>query len=1191
VLTNEEKLRKEEQQKEKRRIAAKKKRDLLKSQNNMIKSMMNRILDNVEMKETGRVAPKLNKMVRYSALKKMKLDDLRTMAKQHRLPIQIMNQIPTQYHAHTLPYIMHRAYHGKNIGSPTDIAMNGGVEMIKEIARAGKGPITTKTLSKEDRQAVAMMLSGASAKEAFDRAKTGVRGQKYRLTIDGKTYFVKLSLLEQMHARHPKLNMEQLAYLIVSSRKRNKGESGFNYQKNRFINADGNSYNGPSFAKAYNEIAQDMIKRSRKNSKRRNINKNSNSNSNNNSSTRNSGNRNNANRNNAVHMYEKEFHPKLHNLVVATLSQKETIAESIKNEPVRVRVQNELFSKIKTDMGAEKDPLGLIFAKNAIMRTLAIGGPLSARPLFMGNVGKPNLRVGAPQKLTPIQQIKEMRGDGCVQTSRKWHRQGYSLSVHQAVVQGVCALVAMGYVKAPGFLAFHSVGAGKTVMSLGCIVAFWNTDTCIIPASARSNNREGSNDLQKLAMEAIRYFPWFRSKLVGEKIVGNATYKFEEFPFARGAAVSEEQLKMRLRYGHALKGHREARALTNNHLLNTYTTSWNIIQNKHATGLKYKPNTTKLTGYVFICDELQLLFNIPSTEEAYRKQYEAFYNLLKIGRDPKTTFALGLTATPGENKEDVLRVFETLTAREMKSLATIPQNMVSSAYVSGDTSFFPRVIVKKECAYLARVTSQGNLTAAQMYTVMYFRSISQRPEMHGAVSSIVEQMNFQPLPVIKTYPNQRNDTKMGGDLSKVLLKHARQVSEYIKVSPSSVAKMMNGMDDMMDEQNGNMTSQHLFDEMKRHVLDPRGNVVYARTCRDGWDAAKRTSVRVKKVESTYQDSMFVLSPKTTGVINSLLDPKNRGVHFVYGRNWNTLKLIAHVLQTRHGWKMYDAKSGSTSSTRPRFGFINSIPTGNKTRFLNPAFLPADFNMGTRTFPAKAFTPALIEQQKGTSATTSLLRVIEDDRNKYGAICRVVFATHSSFKGVNTKNLRHIHCITALPRWTDLIQLVGRGTRFKGHCGVVKRDRNVTIHTWRLEPPKAVHMRQSEAHAFPDAYIYDFAYQKYAQGFGAVLNILLRKSIDGEIYGEHFTKLKEMEDQLKQSCVRVHKDTAIARNKSNVKISSQNNVKELKTAELIQFVRQRYGKSVGRRIDSAEGKRLTRMLETVGARFKSGKGKL
>jgi len=424
-------------------------------------------------------------------------------------------------------------------------------------------------------------------------------------------------------------------------------------------------------------------------------------------------------------------------------------------------------------------------------------------------------------------------------------------------------------------------------------------------------------------------------------------------------------------------------------------------------------------------------------------------------------------------------------------------------------------------------------------------------------------------------------------LDDQLLKHARALSEYIQLRQSSAQQMatnniqMGTVEKKKNANNNNNQnleeyawndSSSLFAQMKSHVFDPRGNVVYARTTRGegGWSASERSSKRATKAGVSHMDSIFVLSPKTVGVLNSILDPTNRGVHFVYGRNWATLRLMAHILQTRHGWSLYTARDGTTPSKTPRFGFVNDLPDSNKTRFLDPRLA----DRRAKDFPAAAFASPMVTRVsaggKRLKSSAFLLDAIENDANKYGTICKVVFATKDSYKGVNTKNLRHIHCITALPRWTDLLQLVGRGTRFKGHCGLPRKDRNVTVHTWRLEPPRGM-VVSSAAHRilFPDDYIYDWSYAQYQRGFGTVIETLKSKSIDATLFGANFDKLNVLHRGLQERCDRG--GTRTARNGNNNGVSSEqiakmvgkmrlvnaNTVQKMKTAELRAFLAKQY----------------------------------
>ena len=1031
-------------------------------------------------------------------LSKMEHKSLVQEATEINLNTAFLKNVPhNDVHKDILPYLIFRHHRGKPVTNMEALRKHARDDLFLKLAPKvgyGKTKYADRLVGSERDIIAHMMITGITREDAI--RNVGSRPTKKGWVFpsyNGKSVQVKRDLVDRMKERLPRLSDEQIAAKIaankIHSRQHGKRDGAyFNFSKNKFMNSNGTQFEGEDFANIYHQIAKNKIRANT-------------SNSNSNKSNSNNTNSNNTN-SNRLHLFEQEFHPTIYDNVLSRLKITQTLRTAAELYGERMIVEKNLLQKAF----AASVPAGnfnMNRAKKAITMALGIGGPLEGKPMFMGSVGKP-IQKGGRVILSPLEQMQR-EDDGC-SDSKKWPGgMGYSLSAHQGVVQGVCSLRAKGMITTPGFLAFHSVGAGKTVMSLGCIVAFWNDESkCILPAAARSNSK--SNDLNKFAYESILYFPWFKSDLVGKRVVGGKTYDFLEFPFATGSEVALQQLRTRLRYGHAVKGHPGAHLLDDDHLLNTYTTTMNMINTKHA---KSKGG---LQNYVFICDEMQLLFNPPSSELGFREQYKQFENLLHT-RNPKNTFAIGLTATPGENEADIVRMYACLLCdKKLKNMAQIPDGLVSSAYVSGDTNFFPRVKIVKNCAHLPQIHDGSNENENEvettknpykLYTISYLTILSTYPDLHAVAGSLLQKLGkvARKPSSSKRIMNQTNANALrkSGVFRRRFLQRARQISEYITVSRSMASKINKVHGSALNNNEPDeLNDENLFDTLKTHILDKRSNVVFART--QEWSS---------RASDTKNDKCILLSPKIIGLVNALTDPRNSGTHFVFGNDGNTLKLMAHILRTRHGWQMYKSNHGTTASTVPRFGFLNK-PSITKTRFLDQNAV-VNGNVTSRSFSQPDIIRSIDIKNLG--------KAIEDDRNRDGGVCKVIFASLDSYKGTNTKNLRHIHCVSALPMWTDLLQLVGRGTRFKGHCGVEKKNRDVKIHTWRLEPPQNLPVNHNEEIAFPDDFIYKTAFERYSKGFAKVLATLKQKSIDKEIYGHRFNALADLEKDLVTQCER------------------------------------------------------------------------
>jgi hypothetical protein len=1019
-------------------------------------------------------------------------------------------------------------------------------EFYKDVA--GALNLQTTKLKSSDKKILILMMQGMTRSDAIKAVKTGKKNNQYWVHNENRNVIVKLpwEQVEKAKSRHNgRVNDNTIAKRIVKHKK-DPPSRGFNYDKNRYVYSDGKrkTIPGDDFAQAYRYFAPN------------------NSTFNNNNIVA-----------KAINRYSKQKRFK----ILRELEEK------------RLQVEKELIQEYpkKTKRNT------MDFASWLLEKAYKIKGSLEQRPLFTGNVGKPG------SKYSPWEQyqasLKNTTEDGC-KPQKTWPGSGgYSLSMHQSVAYGIIKLRSLGYLQnVPGLFCYYSVGAGKTVISLSSIIAFWNTEKCIIPASVRSNSKEGGNDLRKMAEEATLYFPWFRSDFVGVQTRNGQNFSFHEFPFAHGVEVAEEQLIARLRMGHAIAGHKKATSLGPTNLLNSYTTAYNLIKGKQkdnpgyfekkARSTRNKSTKDRVQNCIFILDEIQLLFNPPTSEKAYAREYAEFKKIL-LKRDTKSCFAIALTATPGDTKNEVLDLYSIVMAKEQTG---IPPNVTVSAYVTGDTRYFPKTIVKRHCIHLPHAqrkpnSDQNKQHPAEMYTQFYLLRLATRenpepqkkpekdntkkkkatkPEkampprrlIHTNAARAMQVLGIlgQNPKTVKAARNQMNVENLTakGKMRQFFYKHAKESTEYLPITDRTVKKTSPGPNfGNNNMENGSVLQKNsdVMNTLEQYAKNPAYGVVLART--KTWGSAK----------SPHSRNIFILSPKILRLIHSLVTED--GVHFVYIENNNTLRLVAHILQTVYGWDMYtesvrnnrnDAsslskndklsnqsnknssqktlhpncnknesgknasksskkstnasnKSKASNNAKPRFGFLAKLAVG-KTRFLD-----------TRKWRNGNVTDAHFIETVGPTAedASALMRLIQSNDNTDGKICKVVFATGDNYKGVNTKAVRHLHVVSPMAKWTDLLQLVGRATRFRSHCALDKKDRNVIVHVWSLEPPEE--LGHTFDILFPDEYVHTHALKVFKKGVGALNKEIVKKSIP--VLGNTFAKQQALQDSLSEVCVR------------------------------------------------------------------------
>ena len=702
-----------------------------------------------------------------------------------------------------------------------------------------------------------------------------------------------------------------------------------------------------------------------------------------------------------------------------------------------------------------------------LRRLFQIQGGLGARPLLTGNVGTPGSRV------SPFRELEDQTGDGCSRQKETWKiMQGASLMVHQSVVFTMANLRATANIQTPGLLALHSVGAGKTVAGLSAMVAFWHTDWAILPVSVRSN--QDGNNLDKLAEEAVTYFPWFRDT------------KTNDYPFAAGKQAARKALVARLQASHRSLGAKAA--VTDAHLLATVTTMLNDLE-------KYRYRKP-LQKCLVIVDEIQMLVSPPPTEMQYQGKFLQFIELLKA-RDARSTWVLGMTATPGETTdqvESVLRMIKGSTDAAFTTDADIRANargIVSFAYVTGDLTRHAKVTVVHECLPL----DAFNTAKYVNYTTLYYKQLSLLEETAQAVPEGYHRRKGRPRkspgPQYTTY-DPRHKAKFWA--------RVRQKTEYIVVNQSGlhVFDEENQTDDTETEDDGIQDAEDLKMKLEAAAVNPAMPVVKARSTTLG-----------KKM--TPRENYYVLSPKLVGVIRSILS--QGGVHYVYSIDARSLRLIAHILDTRYGFTMYPSASSSsayTLSAAKRYCFIDATTPGTF----------AMWDIATQQYVTqREVTPADVAMMKGTRGG-----VLMADENATGAVCSVILATKSSYKGVDVRHVRHIHAISVLPDYIDTLQLVGRGPRNCGHKQLVPSKRLVTFHYWKFVPSKGESGRLCPRNAtllkvYPDCLLERRAMRAYDDGYARLDRALADVAVDRLLFATFGAAARELHDALKAPCMR------------------------------------------------------------------------
>ena len=767
-----------------------------------------------------------------------------------------------------------------------------------------------------------------------------------------------------------------------------------------------------------------------------------------------------------------------------------------------------------------------------IMKVNSSPGSLQGRPLVTGNVGIP----GDPRD--PVEQVEEdTTGDGCKYLAKRWpDQQGKSIMLHQSVVYLMANLKARNYIHTPGFLVLHSVGSGKTLSGLSCIIAFWNSNKAIIPVSVRSN--QNGNDLDKLAVLASEYFPWFRSTLKAEPPY-NTKIRFEEYPFASGKQKALEQIQLRLRVGHYHLGNKDPGSLSESQLLATPTTLINKLfghftvpeeekEKEHPKILwkkakksesyydlegffaaKGKKKTNLLKNCVFIIDEIQLFLSPPPTELAFKHHYRILNDVLMHRRDPESTWVLGMTATVGETLEQVQGVLSVIAGKDVtpQNLKESIKGLISFVYTQGDRSRYGAVDVQHHCLPLKAFTDPQYAE----YPILYLQNLLKLAETHEAARGCyTSERKVQ----VKEAPRQYSEYQFESKFT--YLKRVRERTQYLEVTKSTNTNTSNW--NLNNNSNNNNTPEKLKNDGAMNFL-AEGDDVYQRIKLLGEKSAQSAVIRACK-RNCHEDTnrrarggasdedpkefYYIVSPKIAGVLEEI--ETKPGIHYVYCYDIKTLRLIAFLLESRYGYEYMtgnraqeSAKAKYITTKRKRFCFTDAQTSAPETKLWDPKLQKWKHQ------------PKIFADNKLKSF------VLHNEANKYGEVCKVILASKLSYKGVDYKYIRHVHCISMLPDLIDLIQLVGRGPRFCGHRGLKFSEWKITFHTWRLVSGGLECSGPAAKLLFPDEQYLERATKAYESGYGSVEKHLMEAAVDSTLFATYNKESQELLKSLRFLC--------------------------------------------------------------------------
>jgi hypothetical protein len=106
-------------------------------------------------------------------------------------------------------------------------------------------------------------------------------------------------------------------------------------------------------------------------------------------------------------------------------------------------------------------------------------------------------------------------------------------------------------------------------------------------------------------------------------------------------------------------------------------------------------------------------------------------------------------------------------------------------------------------------------------------------------------------------------------------------------------------------------------------------------------------------------------------------------------------------------------------------------------------------------------------------TGSLLNIINNDNNMNGEEVKVIIGTKTTGEGLDFKRIRQVHILEPWFNLSRLDQIIGRSSRFCSHADLPKKDQNVEIFMYAIEPPDSAGKKNIETETI-DTRIYRLA---------------------------------------------------------------------------------------------------------------------
>lgn len=655
---------------------------------------------------------------------------------------------------------------------------------------------------------------------------------------------------------------------------------------------------------------------------------------------------------------------------------------------------------------------------------------------------------------------------------------------HQVVVCAMAKLRAEDRVTSPGLLAMHSTGAGKTVEGLCGLLAFWNKR---IPNtsegfyglfSVSTQGNQSSNSIEKLAGLALTFF--------GDRFLFQSTVPgLPEFPFKRGVTLEHAMacIHKRIRIGlrsvaasdHAYK---ELMKLKRDDLY-TYTKLSNDLKKGF-----FKAGDDLIRHSLIVIDEVQFLLHPPPLEISRQREYQFLRKALTERRARKTTWVLGLTATPGSTTGEVCDILNAVAGAPgfvtHDNLEDSARGLVSYAQVQGDLHHFPRLKIAPQCV---------KLQPEHAYAQEYLKLATEHTRFHTAIREVSEDLLLE----FDDKEQAREES-----YAKAVDKYKKQLTTWKATGKGKAPKQPTPPQPRKETGEANWTFDKRSKQKYYRKLRDASNVIILKSkSKDDEDLALREAALRDQGVFTFrahdgtckqrQRCMVVAcSPKLMKLVDNIR--RLSGKHYVYTSNTQTMLVVAALLETQ--LKMHnlpitcESKDCNTQPLVRGRQYFMMLRGGGSTKTLykgDDSVKMDKWKVTTQEKPRRAAS----------------IRKFDDSENAGGDHVKVVLADGEFYKGVDLKGLRYIHMLEPMVDFGELVQLAGRGPRFCSHTGLPVKDWNVRLMSYRQSIEG---LEGSDLDA--DTFVLEQAIGRFQGEFGDTESKLRKASIDYKLFDDN-----------------------------------------------------------------------------------------